>query len=926
MKMRFLRTSLFGMLAFLLSVGMLHAQGTVSGKVVDEETGEGLAGAAVVIPSAGKGALTDFNGDFKFSVKAGTYTLRITYVGFATIEQEIVVADGQKTNLGELKATPDAIGIEGVELLASMAVDRKTPVAVSTIGIDQIETRLSNQEFPELLRSTPSVYVTRSGGGYGDARINVRGFDQRNTAVLINGIPVNDMENGWVYWSNWAGLSDVTRTMQIQRGLGASKLAINSVGGTLNLITKTTDMEAGGTVGFAVGNDGYMKGSFSASTGRLDGGWAVTVAGSRTVGNGWADATWIDAWSYFGSVAKDFGAKHQLVFTAVGAPQRHGQRSFRDNLNTYVPEDTTQNYADMLAGSTTGDFDERIQGDGFKYSGVGNIRYNSDWGLRNGQVFNIRENFYHKPQFALNHYWTESKKFNLKTSAYYSLGRGGGTGDRGRIGGLGTWGYRDANGLIRVDDIEAWNQGTDNINDFPAQGHHQDPTYGYVATENTGLIKRASMNEHNWFGMLSTANIAVNENINVIAGVDLRSYTGLHYRRVENLMGNDYWLESRDVNNAGIMVDADGDSAISSRETGTLINQEGNPTEQEDKVNYDNDGVVGWQGAFAQVEYSKDNLTAFVAGSGSNTSYKRIDRFNYTPDQFESETFNFIGYNAKAGANYNINENHNVYFNGGIYSRAPIFDVVFPVFTNEANPDPLNERVAAIELGYGLRTKMVSANVNLYRTSWMDKSFFRSYLDANGNPFNANINGLDALHQGIEIDVVAKPVNGLNLQAMFSMGDWTWSKNVDAIITDDDNQPVDTLTVFSDGLKVGDAAQTTASFNADYTFGFGLRIWAQYAYYANLYANFDPTTRTAPEDQGVQAWALPNYGLMDAGISYRFSVSRFDVTIHANMNNVLDRLYIAEANDNPGATELYNLRGFFGIGRSWSAGLKVRFK
>ena len=34
-------------------------------------------------------------------------------------------------------------------------------------------------------------------------------FNQRNVAIMINGIPVNDMENGWVYWSNWDGVADV---------------------------------------------------------------------------------------------------------------------------------------------------------------------------------------------------------------------------------------------------------------------------------------------------------------------------------------------------------------------------------------------------------------------------------------------------------------------------------------------------------------------------------------------------------------------------------------------------------------------------------------------------------------------------------------------------------------------------------------------
>ena len=81
----------------------------------------------------------------------------------------------------------------------------------------------------------------KQGGGYGDSRINLRGFDQRNTSILINGQPVNDMESGWVYWSNWQGLTDVASGIQIQRGLGASRLAVPSVGGTISIFTKAAD-------------------------------------------------------------------------------------------------------------------------------------------------------------------------------------------------------------------------------------------------------------------------------------------------------------------------------------------------------------------------------------------------------------------------------------------------------------------------------------------------------------------------------------------------------------------------------------------------------------------------------------------------------------------------------------------------------------
>lgn len=169
---------------------------------------------------------------------------------------------------------PDAQELEGVVVTGIMDVarDRQTPVAVSTIKATEIQEKLGSQEFPEILKSTPSVYTTKQGGGFGDSRINIRGFDQRNTAVMINGMPINDMENGWVYWSNWAGLSDVTSAMQVQRGLGSSKLAISSVGGTINVITKSADKKEGGSVSTSVGNDNYLKMMTSYNTGLMDNG------------------------------------------------------------------------------------------------------------------------------------------------------------------------------------------------------------------------------------------------------------------------------------------------------------------------------------------------------------------------------------------------------------------------------------------------------------------------------------------------------------------------------------------------------------------------------------------------------------------------------------------------------------------------------
>ena len=205
---------------------MAFSQGTLTGTVTDGDMGGPLPGATVMVKGTSTGTSTDFDGNFTLEVSQSSGTLVVSYIGF--LKQEIPFTS--TGNIGTITLMPDAeqLGEVVVTGVMDIAKERETPVAVSTIKASEIVEKLGSQEFPEILRSTPSIYVTKQGGGFGDSRINVRGFDQRNTAVMINGVPVNDMENGWVYWSNWAGLSDVTSAMQVQRGLGSSKLAISS--------------------------------------------------------------------------------------------------------------------------------------------------------------------------------------------------------------------------------------------------------------------------------------------------------------------------------------------------------------------------------------------------------------------------------------------------------------------------------------------------------------------------------------------------------------------------------------------------------------------------------------------------------------------------------------------------------------------------
>ena len=227
---------------------------TVTGQLVDAKTGESLVGATVLVEGTTQAMVTDIDGGFKLNV-APNATLVFKFVGYVEHKQK-VDKKGPSVDFGVIKMQQSAVMLNDVVITSSVAVARKTPVAASTLEPMFIEQKLGTKEFPEILKSTPGVYATKQGGGFGDSRINMRGFESENIAVMINGVPMNDMEWGGVYWSNWAGLSDVTRSMQTQRGLGASKVSAPSVGGSINIVTNSVEAKKGGSVSFTMGNDG----------------------------------------------------------------------------------------------------------------------------------------------------------------------------------------------------------------------------------------------------------------------------------------------------------------------------------------------------------------------------------------------------------------------------------------------------------------------------------------------------------------------------------------------------------------------------------------------------------------------------------------------------------------------------------------------
>ena len=779
-----------------------------------------------------------------------------------------------------------------------LAEDRNTPVATSTIKGSEIQKKIGTQDITMTLVNTPSVYVSGQGGGFGDTRIAVRGFEQDNTAYMLNGQPINGMEDGKMYWSNWSGMNDVASVVQIQRGLGASKLAISSVGGTVNFVMKSTDKKEGGFAYAGFANDNYLKATYSYDTGKK-GKWATSFLMSHWQGDGYNEGTYGQGQTYFLSVGYDVSDKHSLNFLMTGAPQWHDQ-NFGKSLSSYL-----------------------------EYG----RKYNNNWGMYGDTYMTERRNFYHKPVFNLNWDWDIDDSSSLNTVFYASTGNGGGTGGRGQR-------IRNDRGNLDYDAIYGYNLSTSGAGgNYAAEG---------------GYVTRASMNMHNWVGMVMKYEKVFSDNLTFNVGADLRTYYGEHFRIVENFHGLTSWQENIRLRNQNDNHQTYG-SYGTYKNVITARDMAANPWyatfanfNEDEKIAYSNDERISYAGIFTQVEYTSDNFSTFFQGAVSNQSHQRFDHYQYADqtlidgtssqatgalpggieDGVDSEKVSNVGYNVKTGVAWDLGANGTVFLNAGYYSRQPYHDNIYLNYTNQVNPLTSNETIVGLEAGYSYSSPNFSANVNAYRTSWADRVVTSFNVQNDVVTFTTN-EGVEQLHQGIEFDFRAKPQPDVpyTLTGFLSMGDWRYVGDVVSRITDEDQNLIGTSSEDVDGGEVGDAAQFTAGLGIDLQLAERFSMDSDIRFYNNLYADVGAVKENLK---------VPSYHVVDMGLSYKMYVGNDgnSLNVRLNINNVFDNVYINELRTNIAAGDgtgvLYDgidtaNQGYFGMGRTWNVGLRYKF-
>lgn len=846
-------------LIFHLSV---FSQNIIIGRLVDQSNNQPVPLAQIIVNKDKSGTISNSSGLFQLEVQDSKAFLTIKNMGYRT-KTVLFKAKGKATNLGTIYLIPQTYQLNEVNITSGLVQSHRDPVNVTTLSSRTVRNQLGDQPLPLALQSIPSVFSIRDGGGSGDAAVSIRGFKQNNVGLLLNGIPINGMENGLVYWSNWLGLNDAATEIQVQQGPGLTNIATDAVGGSINIITRNNTRPKGGTFSYQFTDYGNSKLTLTLSSGQLKSGWNLNFLGSYFHGPGYVDGTYVRGFSYFFSANKQINKNNHINITLLGSPQHHGQRTIRLS-NTEV----------QLHG----------------------IKYNKDWGSMDGNPKNASENFYHKPFLSINHDLTISQNKHLSNSVFISYGNGGGKWSDSFNYAPSIFEFRTASGQIDWNQIYSLNA----ANQAPYVLANGDTVTGYSLRVGTKYLSTFITS-----GFMSTYKQKFNNHFTFTGGVYYRYLNSYLRQEISNLLGGDFYIEDYGWSLSGVA----GRNQI--KTVGDII-----------KV--DNNSITQQLNTYARLVYENEQVKAYAAMGANNHWYQRVDRYNYITDQ-KSILVKKPGFDFRFGMNYLVSPVSQLYFNAAYISKAPFFTYVFGNYTNVPVQNLQNESIKTFEMGYRFSTGKLEGNVTAYYTLWKNVSLLSDqYVQLTDNQQSRSmINGLNSLHQGIEGKIQYRLTDQIKLGALVSLGDYRWENNVQATLINNNNVVTDTVNVYAKGLYVGGTAQQQYGIFADTRWFSRLSIKVEYLHYNKLYADFNPLSRNNP-DNLRQPFRFPSYGVLNAYASIPFRISQIPALLQVNGYNLLNNNHIVSGLDGS-ESNLTSFRGFWSFGTNFNILLKLYF-
>ncbi len=789
------------------------------------------------------------------------------------------------------------------------------------------------------LNAGKNPFLDAANFHFSAVRFRIRGYDGDLNSTYMNGVPMDNLDNGFTPYGLWGGLNDILRSRETATGLQPVKFGFGTIGGTNNLDTRAFKQWKQTKISYSAANRNYnSRIMFTKSTGMMANGWAFSVSASRRYANeGFADGTFYNAGSFYVGVDKKLTDKHMLSFVAFGTPTENGRQ-----------------------GASTKEMTE-ITGTNF---------YNPYWGYQNGKKRNASVAKSFQPFGILTHDWKIDKKATLITAVSFM------TGDRS-LSGLDWYNAADPrpdyyrympsyqDDPVIAANIKAALQANVNLRQINWDKLYQANYGSYASISNANGIagntvsgKRASyiveerVTNTNRFNFNTTINTTIGPNVDFTAGLTYEKQKNNYYKKVNDLLGADFYV---DVNQF-----AERDFPSNPTAGQNDVNNPNRILKVGDKFGYNYDIHIQKATAFAQAQIKFSKLNFFVAVEDAYTQFYRVGNtkngLNLTNSYGTSAKTNFNNYAVKGGVSYKLLSGNYFFVNGSYLTRAPYFENAFisPRTRDVLQNNLVSEEIVTGEAGYVYNSPLVRARLTGYYTQFRNGlDVISAFSDIYRTFVNYSLSGIGKTHTGIEAAADVKIYKGLTLNAVASVGNFVYDTRQTVSITADNNSAA--LVTSNDQVYVKDFKVATPQ--SAYLLGFNYRspkFWfasVSANYFDQMWLGFDPLRRTYAAVEGIdpttKLWhdiidqtQLKSQFTLDASVGYSWLMNkkfkslkkRTFLAFNVNANNLLnntnintggfEQLRFDTGEHNP---EKFPPRLFYAYGLNFSANISLRF-
>lgn len=907
--------------SFFCLVSFSMAQRQISGTVLEKSTKNPIPNAQVSVGSERVRVQQD--GTFLLGnvPENGKVTLTVSAPGY---KSEII---NVRNFNGEVYYLKEAQGVT-TDDLSSSEIDGDEDMGYGGQAVAGLQTQ------------SEDIFDRASGYNLGFAYFRARGYDNENNTVYINGALMNDPENGRATWAEWGGINDATRNKEVVSGLKPNGFGFGNLGGEQNFNMRASAMPRQHKFSYAISNRTYThRLMYSYGSGLTKNGWAFALNLSRRWGNGLVDnasskvrvprfsenydkkgvpdGLFYDGWGYYASVEKRFGSTgHALSFVAFGSPTKRAMQG--------------------------GSYQE-------VYDLVGSNYYNGNWGYQDGKIRSARIRNTFLPTFQLVwDYDNPNTNTKVNTVASYQFGRYGTTSlnwydapdprpDYYRY--LPSY-YEDPAVAAMVADL--WR------NDPSVSQVNWDNLYQVNYTQNalgrqSKYILEERRNDVNDFNISSVLNQTLTDHIKLNAGLRFRNSITKNFKVMDDLLGGTHWVDIDQFAERDFSSDAD-----------EIQNDLDNPNriiKKGDKFGYNYDMHVIYDELFAMGLFDYAHWDFYAGAEFSSTQFWRYGhmRNGRAPENSKGggKVHSFYNYALKAGATWKINGRNYIFANLLWKTRAPYARNAYisPRIKDDV-ANLVNEKIFSVDLNYVLKTPVVQGRLTLYHSMFFDgMESFSFYHDDYRTFVNYTLNGVDKIHQGIELGLDVKIIPQLNATLIASIGNYRYSSNPTAIISPENGSFEDqSNTVYYKNCYITGTPQWAGSFGLNYQAPFNIYLNANVNYAGHSYLSMNPERRTTaaivgvPEEDTKLLAAILDQEKVKGGFTLDLSIGKvfrmkgWQINLNASVQNVTNnrkiqsggyeqrRFDYAEHN-----VDKYPPRYFYAYGTTFFINVGVRF-